>query len=81
MQSVELKTISFRLPDAKREALDLIAAALDRDRSYVLNEAVDAYLEVHQWQIGHVKAGIRQADAGKFATKNEVAAAFKRWRK
>ena len=78
---MESKTISFRLPDDKREALDLIAAALDRDRSYVLNEAIDAYLDVHQWQIEHIKAGIRQADAGEFATRNEVAAAFKRWRR
>ena len=78
---MESKTISFRLPDEKREALDLIAAALDRDRSYVLNEAIDAYLDVHQWQIEHIKAGIRQADAGKFATRNEIAAAFKRGRR
>ncbi len=78
---MELKTISFRLDGEKRDALDAIATVLDRDRSYVLNEAIDAYLEVHQWQIEHIKAGIRQADQGKFASKAEVAAAFKRWRK
>ena len=78
---MDLKTISFRLPNKKKDALDAIATALDRDRSYVLNEAVDAYLEVHRWQIEHIKAGLRQAAAGKFATKAEVAAAFKRWRR
>lgn len=75
------ETISFRLDTDKKEKLDTIAAALDRDRSYLLNEAIDAYLEVHQWQIQHIREGIRQADGGKFASKAEVAAALARRRK
>ena len=75
------QTISFRLEDKKKNALDAIETALDRDRSYVLNEAIDAYLEVHLWQVAHIEEGIRQANAGKFATAREVAAAFARWRK
>ena len=75
------QTISFRLETRKKSALDTIAAAMDRDRSYVLNQAIDAYLDVHRWQIEHIKRGLRQANAGKFATKAEVAAAFARRRK
>ena len=75
------KTISFRLENKKKKALDAIATALDRDRSYVLNEAIDAYLEVHRWQMAHIEEGILQANVGKFATSREVAAAFARWRK
>jgi len=52
---------------------------MDRDRSYVLNLAISAYLEVNQWQIEHIMEGLRQADAG-FATEAEVAAAFEKWR-
>jgi len=73
---VDRQTISFRLETKKKEALDAIAATLDRDRSYILNEAIDAYLEVHRWQIEHIKEGIRQADAGEFASDAEVTAAF-----
>ena len=78
---MDRQTISFRLDAKKRKALDALAQAQDRDRTYVLNEAIDAYLDVHQWQIEHVNEGIRQADAGEFATDAEVAAAFSRWRK
>jgi len=78
---VAQQTISFRLETRKKSALDTIAAAMDRDRSYVLNQAIDAYLDVHRWQIEHIKRGLRQANAGKFATKAEVAAAFARRRK
>ena len=78
---MEQKTISFRLETEKKDAIDAIAAALDRDRSYVLKEAIDAYLDVHRWQIEHIRKGIRQANAGKFASKAEVAAAFERRRR
>ena len=44
--------------------MDIIAAGIDRDRSYVLNEAIDNYLGVHRWQVAHIKEGLRQADAG-----------------
>ena len=74
-------TITFRLDSAKREALDTIAEVNDRDRSYVLNEAIDAYLDVHEWQVEHIKQGLRQAQAGQFATEKEVRRAFARWRR
>lgn len=81
MPVVNRETISFRLQSDKKEKLDAIAAAIDRDRSYLLNEAIDAYLEVHQWQISHIQEGIRQADAGEFASEAQVAAAFRRRKK
>ena len=75
------KTITFRVDAKKQKALDAIAAGMVRDRSYVLNEAIDNYLDVYQWQTEHIKEGLRQAKGGKFATGAEVAAAFARWRK
>jgi predicted transcriptional regulator len=74
-------TITFRLGEEKKEALDAIAGIADRDRSYILNEAIDAYLDAHQWQIEHIKKGLRQAEAGQFASDREVARAFARWRR
>jgi hypothetical protein len=38
------ETSSFRLTTGKKKKLDAIAANTDRDRSYLLNEAIDAYL-------------------------------------
>lgn len=75
------QTVTFRIDSAKRKALDAIAAELDRDRSYVLNEAISQYLDVQQWQLLHIKEGLRQADAGEFAKDSEVSAAFAKWRK
>lgn len=66
------KTISFRMDSAKVEALDRIAAKMQRDRSFLLNEAVDAYLE---WSAGlehSILEGLKDARAGRFVEHEEV---------
>ena len=74
-------TITFRLDAAQKKDLDAIAASLDRDRSYVLKEAVRSYLEIHRWRIAHIKEGLQQAKAGHFASEKDVTEAFSKWRK
>lgn len=66
------ETITFRVNREKREALDAIAKGLDRDRSYILNQAIENYLEMHQWQVEEIEKAIVQADAGDFASEEEV---------
>jgi predicted transcriptional regulator len=70
------ENITFRLDSDKRAILDAIAAGLDRDRSYILNEAITAYLEVHQWQIDEIQRGLAEAEAEDFASEAEVEAMF-----
>jgi predicted transcriptional regulator len=78
---MDKQTISFRIEPDKLEALDSLADVLDRDRTYVLNEAVTAYLEVQQWQIDQIKASLKQADAGKLVSHQNVKNLAKRWRR
>ena len=78
---MEKQTISFRLDSEKVEALDVLAKALDRDRTYLLNEAVEAYLDVQQWQLDHLKASIQQADAGRVMDHREVKKMASKWRR
>ncbi len=72
------ESLTFRVASEKREALDRLAQAMDRDRTDLLNAAIDAYLAVHDWQRTHIEEGLRQADAGKFAGDEEIARAFRR---
>ena len=64
--------MTVRVDPQTRETLDGIAAALDRDRTYVVNQALEAYIDVHQWQIDHIRQGLREAKAGKFASEAQV---------
>ncbi len=70
------ENITFRLDSDKRATLDAIAAGMNRDRSYILNEAIAAYLEIHQWQIDEIQQGIAESEAGDFASEAEVEAMF-----
>lgn len=72
--------ITFRLDTDKKKILDTIALVMDRDRAYVLNEAVDDFIELHQWQMEQIQKGIEEADKGLFASKEDVQKVFQRWK-
>ena len=59
-----LKTITFRVPDDRLQALDALAEVQQRDRSFVLNEAVSQYLLLNDYHRELIEEGIRQDDAG-----------------
>jgi predicted transcriptional regulator len=76
---MEKQTISFRLASDKVSALDALASSLDRDRTYLLAEAVQAYLDTQQWQLEEIRAGIADADAGRIIDHRKVKAMAFRW--
>jgi predicted transcriptional regulator len=49
---------------------------LDRDRSYLVNEAVAQYIEAQEGWAAHLREGLRQADAGEIASAEDVAEVF-----
>jgi len=71
---MEKQTLTFRANRKKVRALDRLAQALDRDRSYLLNEAVDQYLSVHEYHLRQIKEGLAQARAGKLIDYEQVKA-------
>jgi predicted transcriptional regulator len=67
-----LKTISFRMPSEAVKTLDALAEVMDRDRTYLLNEAVERYLELNEYHIKLIENGLRAADAGDFVPDAEM---------
>jgi predicted transcriptional regulator len=80
-RSMEKQTISFRIDPEKLEALDAIAKAMERDRTFVLNEAVRSYLDIQEWQMDHIKAGLDQAERGELIDHPEVNRVARTWRR
>lgn len=70
--------ITFRTEPRKVRALDRLARSLDRDRSYLLNEAVEQYLSLHNYHLQQIEAGLAEARAGKLVDYEKVKRA---WRK
>ena len=68
------RTISFRLDEDKIEALDGLAESADRDRSYLLNEAVTNYLELQAYHVSLIKEGLKAVKEGRIIETAEVRA-------
>lgn len=66
------KTVSFRIDSDKVDVLDKIAANMQRDRSFLLNEAVDAYLEWNAEFEQIVLEGLKAAREGRVIAHEEV---------
>lgn len=73
--------VSFVTPAEKRKRLDSIAEAFGKNLSTVINEALDNYIELHEWQLEHIRQGVEAARRGEFATDSEVEAFFKKYGK
>jgi predicted transcriptional regulator len=81
MESPVMKeNVSIRLEADTLGKLEQIAALMDRDRSAIITEAVDAYLGFHQRQLAEIEQAIREADAGDFATPEEMDATTNKYR-
>jgi predicted transcriptional regulator len=77
MHSTE-KTISFRAAAKKIEVLDSLAAAQDRSRSYLINEAIANYIELHAYQDGLVRKGLAEMRKNRVMSHSEVVSRLKR---
>jgi RHH-type transcriptional regulator, rel operon repressor / antitoxin RelB len=64
------------LDPARRTALVALAASQGRSPAELLNDAVDALISADHWQRAEIERALSEADAGDFATADEVAAAF-----
>jgi len=73
--------LTIRVDRKTKSRLKKLATAMDRTRSYVAAEAIRAYVELNEWQIGEIKAALKEADAGDFAREDEVRTVMRKWRR
>lgn len=72
-------TMTVRIEDETRERLESLAEATQRSKSYLAAEAIKAYLDENEWQIGEIRAALAEANAGDFASDEEVTSAARKW--
>jgi RHH-type transcriptional regulator, rel operon repressor / antitoxin RelB len=68
------------LEDDVKDRLDVLAEATQRSKSFLAAEAIRAYVENNEWQIGEIQAALKEADAGDFADDKDVAALARKWK-
>jgi predicted transcriptional regulator len=74
-------TLTLRLDSATRKRLESLARSTKRSKSFLAGEAIAAYLEAQEWQLGEIRAGLSELDSGKKVSGDKVAAWLKTWGK
>ncbi len=72
-------SVSARLTPDTAKKIALLAKALNRSKSFLAAEAIEAYVNDQQWQIEAILGGIKEADEGKFATERQMKKTLAKW--
>jgi predicted transcriptional regulator len=71
--------VSVRFDPALNDQVTAIAAAFDRPRSWVIEQAVRDFVALQEWQLAAINEGIRAADTGRVVAHAEVVAWVQSW--
>ena len=74
--------MTVRVSAEKQKQLEAIAARLDRSRNWLINEAIDHYLEVYAWQTAQIQNALdeaRTASADQFLSGKDMENRFSRF--
>jgi RHH-type transcriptional regulator, rel operon repressor / antitoxin RelB len=70
----ETVELTVRLPVALQRRVDTIAQALDHPRAWVIERAIESFVEIET-----IKQALAEADAGDFASDAEVKEVLGKW--
>lgn len=70
--------VTVRITPTIAERLAMLADSMDRSKSYIAAEAIEEYLDIHEWQIQAIKQGIEAVEQGKTFPFEEIK---KHWEK
>ncbi len=73
------ETLSVRIDAATKRRLAALARRSKRSKSFLAAEAITAYVEAEEWQMGEILAGIADAEAGKVVSHDRVAKWLRTW--
>ena len=71
--------LSFRVSPEKAKKIERLSKATDRPKSWLLEQALEAYLEAQAWQVEHIEASLDDLMAGKGVPHERVAGWLAGW--
>ena len=70
------KITTVRMEGRTLKRVDGLAHAMSRSRAWVINQAVERYLDYEEWFVGEVKQALKEAERGRVVEHETVT---KRW--
>lgn len=74
-----MPSMSIRLPAELATRLKALAEATGRTKSSLAVQAIQDFVEREAWQVAEIRRGLLEADAGDFATDEEMAMLGAKW--
>jgi predicted transcriptional regulator len=71
--------VSVRLQPELNNQVAALASAMDRPKSWVIEQAIENYVALQAWQLAAIDEGLRAADEGRVVGHEEVEAWVRSW--
>ncbi|PYT30153.1 MAG: hypothetical protein DMG57_09160 [Acidobacteria bacterium] len=75
------ETLSIRIDPKTKRRLDALSKRSKRSKSFLAAEAIAAYVDSEEWQLGEVQAGIAELDSERKIGHEKVVKWLKSWGK
>ena len=75
------ETLSIRIDAVTKKRLDELATRSRRSKSFLAAEAITAYVESEEWQLGEMQEGIKELEGGRGVGHEKVAKWLNSWGK
>jgi RHH-type transcriptional regulator, rel operon repressor / antitoxin RelB len=75
------ETLSIRIDVETKKRLDVLSKRSKRSKSFLAAEAIAAYVESEEWQLGEIHAGIGELDSGQEISHEKVSKWLNSWGK
>ena len=70
--SQEKEPVSFRLNKQIKNDLANLSESTGRSQTFIVEEALQNYINLNLWQINAIQEGLQEAEKGKLLTTEEV---------
>ena len=75
------ETLSIRLDAGTKRRLDALSKRSKRSKSFLAAEAIAAYIESEEWQLGDTQAGIAELESGEEVSHEKASKWLNSWGK
>jgi RHH-type transcriptional regulator, rel operon repressor / antitoxin RelB len=78
MSAADTTILTTRISTALRARLEALARSTNRSKSFLAAEAIAAYVELNEWQIGEITAGLAELDLGEAVSEKQAEERYSR---
>ena len=75
------ETLSIRIDAETKRRLDALSKRSKRSKSFLAAEAIAAYVESEEWQLGEIHAGVAEIESGQAVSHEKVSKWLRSWGK